>query len=114
MDGNEALNRQLTATPRVPPQRPTYRSGSRQAVAWWGMLAAATFAAVIGSLLSYLVVGVTTLGIDDANITQVYAKNISSGLGYVFYPGGERVEGSTSFLWTVLNALSFRVSARPE
>lgn len=54
------------------------------------------------------------LGIDDANITQVYASNIAAGRGYVYQAGHERVEGSTSFAWTLLNALSFLISNHPE
>lgn len=47
------------------------------------------------------------VGIDDANITQTYAASLASALEFTFYPGGERVEGSTSLLWTLLNALAF-------
>lgn len=46
-------------------------------------------------------------GIDDSDITLVYARNIAEGHGYVYFPGGERVEGSTSLLWTLLCALLF-------
>ena len=38
---------------------------------------------------------------DDAFISLQYAKNLSSGLGPVWY-AGERVEGYTNFLWVVL------------
>lgn len=44
-------------------------------------------------------------GVDDADIFHVYAKNITSGHGFVFYPGGERVEGFTSFLWQMVYAV---------
>src|SRR5690349_10036664 len=43
-------------------------------------------------------------GIDDADITMVYAHNIANGHGYVYTPGGERVEGSTSLAWTLVCA----------
>lgn len=36
---------------------------------------------------------------DDANIYFVYAKNFLLGEGFVYYSGGERVEGFTSLLW---------------
>lgn len=39
--------------------------------------------------------------VDDAFISFRYAVNLSRGLGLVFNPG-ERVEGYTNFLWTVL------------
>lgn len=42
--------------------------------------------------------------IDDAFITYRYAYHLAVGDGLVFNPG-ERVEGSTSLLWTVLLAL---------
>jgi arabinofuranosyltransferase len=41
-------------------------------------------------------------GIDDANIYFVYAKNLAEGHGFVYNPGGERVEGFTSMLWAVI------------
>ena len=40
---------------------------------------------------------------DDAFISFRYARNLARGLGLVFNPG-ERVEGYTNFLWTVLMA----------
>jgi hypothetical protein len=40
--------------------------------------------------------------VDDAQITLTYAQNIASGEGFVFSRGGERVEGSTSLLWTLI------------
>ena len=45
---------------------------------------------------------------DDAFITMRYARNLSEGLGLVFNPG-ERVEGYTSTLWTLILALVHRV-----
>jgi arabinofuranosyltransferase len=47
------------------------------------------------------------VGFDDANITQVYARNLAGGFGYVYNIGSERVEGSTSLLWTLINAAMF-------
>ena len=41
---------------------------------------------------------------DDAFITMRYARNFAQGLGLVFNPG-ERVEGFTSFLWTIILAV---------
>ena len=38
---------------------------------------------------------------DDAYITLAYSKNLASGEGLVFNPG-ERVEGYTNFLWTLI------------
>lgn len=55
-----------------------------------------------------------SVGFDDANIIQNYAQNIANGFGYVYYAGGERVEGSTSALWTAVNALGFLITGTPE
>jgi len=53
-------------------------------------------------------------GIDDANIYFKYARNIAAGDGIVWNPGGEHVEGGTSFLWTFVCALAFGLGSRPE
>jgi len=45
------------------------------------------------------------VSIDDAYITYRYSENIANGLGFVFNPG-ERVEGTSTFLFTVLLALA--------
>ncbi len=44
--------------------------------------------------------------VDDAYISMVYADNIASGHGIVFYPGGERVEGYTNPLWVILLSIA--------
>lgn len=54
------------------------------------------------------------IGIDDANIYFVYARNLADGHGFVYNVGGERVEGFTSLLWTLIAALTFKVSTHPE
>ena len=53
-------------------------------------------------------------GIDDANIYFVYAKNVASGHGFVYNIGGERIEGFTSLLWTLICAFAFKFSRHPE
>jgi len=53
-------------------------------------------------------------GIDDANIYFVYARNLANGHGFVYNAGGERVEGFTSLLWTLISALVFKLSTSPE
>lgn len=47
------------------------------------------------------------LGIDDANIFFVYGRNIRQGFGFVYNPGGERVEGFTSLAWALTCAAAF-------
>jgi hypothetical protein len=51
-----------------------------------------------------------TYGIDDANIYFVYMKHLAGGQGFVWNTGGERVEGFTSLLWTLVGALFYKIS----
>ncbi len=51
--------------------------------------------------------------IDDAYISFRYARNLAEGHGLV-YNIGERVEGYTNFLWTVLLGIFAAIGARPE
>lgn len=55
---------------------------------------------VLGTALGYAVKHRFNL-VDDTYISLQYAKNWASGQGLVFNPG-ERVEGYTNFLWTLL------------
>ena len=65
---------------------------------------------IIGVILSFfLVKNLPLQGIDDANITFVYARNIANGAGYVYTKGFPAVEGSTSLLWTLICAVMFSV-----
>lgn len=48
------------------------------------------------------------LGIDDAYIYFVYAKNLAGGHGFVYNVGGERVEGFTSMLWVLICSVAYR------
>src|SRR3982751_6884282 len=58
--------------------------------------------------------GFPAVGVDDANIFFVYARNIAGGHGFVFNVGGERVEGFTSLLWTLICAATARITSHPE
>jgi hypothetical protein len=49
---------------------------------------------------------------DDAFISFRYAKNLVAGLGLVYNPG-ERVEGFTNFLWTILVAGGMGIGVDP-
>jgi arabinofuranosyltransferase len=70
---------------------------------------------LLASALAWVLTGrPPAVGIDDANISMVFSSNLAHGHGYVFFPGQERVEGSTSLLWTLLVALLFRVTEHPE
>src|SRR5207249_9160233 len=50
---------------------------------------------------------------DDAFISYRYAANLAHGLGLVYNPG-ERVEGYSNFLWTLLMAVVVLLGGRPE
>jgi hypothetical protein len=56
---------------------------------------------------------VPSLMVDDAYISFRYARNLVQGEGLVFNPG-ERVEGYTNFLWTVVLAGGMAAGATPE
>ena len=51
--------------------------------------------------------------VDDAYISFRYAQNLVTGNGLVFNPG-ERVEGYTNFLWTIMLALFMRLGMDPS
>jgi arabinofuranosyltransferase len=79
-----------------------------------GSLLAILLAACITTWIVRLLVGSPPAGIDDADIFLVYARNISSGHGFVFNAGGERVEGFTSLLWVLICAAASSVLQHPE
>jgi len=70
---------------------------------------------VLCSLRVYKALGKPALtGIDDENITQVYAQNLAHGFGYVYTPNFEHVEGATSPLWVAIHYLLYKITAQPE
>ena len=82
---------------------------------WYWLSLWAVLITALGSALAYVVAGQPPLiGIDDAAITRNYAENIANGHGIVYYVGGERVEGSTSFLWTLVVAVTYMITPEPE
>lgn len=50
---------------------------------------------------------------DDAFISLRYAENLVAGNGLVWNAGGERVEGYTNFLWTLILAVPLRLGIDP-
>jgi hypothetical protein len=54
--------------------------------------------------------GNTSIGTDDANIYFVYMRNFAEGHGFVWNVGGEKVEGFTSLVWTLIGALCYRIT----
>jgi arabinofuranosyltransferase len=51
--------------------------------------------------------------VDDAYISFRYARNFARGLGLVYNPG-EKIEGYTNFLWTLILSLFVKVGADPN
>jgi arabinofuranosyltransferase len=51
--------------------------------------------------------------VDDSYISFRYARNFANGLGLV-YNEGERVEGYTNFLWTVLLGIGIKLGLDPD
>ncbi len=56
---------------------------------------------------------VLSFTIDDAYISYRYARNFARGLGLV-YNAGERIEGYTNFLWTVILAGGIKIGLDPD
>ena len=51
--------------------------------------------------------------VDDAYISFRYARNFARGLGLV-YNQGERIEGYTNFLWTVILGIGVKLGLAPD
>lgn len=54
------------------------------------------------------------IGVDDANIYFVYAKNLAQGYGFVYNPNGELVEGFSSISWVLLCTILYLISSNFE
>ena len=78
------------------------------------LLIATLVTALMMAVSWYLAGSPGTNGIDDAAITRSYSENIADGHGSVYNIGGERVEGATSFLWTMLIAISYLIDGNVE
>jgi hypothetical protein len=76
---------------------------------WFWLLIACGATALV-----WLLDGRPAVGIDDAYIMLVYGRNLAEGHGFVYYPGGERVEGATSILWTLVSAVASYLTTKPE
>lgn len=76
--------------------------------ALYAFMALSAFALVLGISQAVRLAFVN----DDAFISFRYARNLVNGLGLV-YNTGERVEGFTNFLWTLLIALGMKLQLEP-
>ena len=81
------------------------RSQIRRIILWIGIGAC---------LMSYIWIASGSLShiTDDAFISFRYAKHLADGKGLVFNEG-ERVEGYTNFLWTLIMAVGYRAGVAP-
>lgn len=71
---------------------------------------------ILGAVVLWLLAMPQLLGtwmLDDAFISLRYARNLIEGYGLIFNPGGERVEGYTNFLWTIIMAGVLAVGWEP-
>lgn len=85
-------------------------------IMWLGIPGAPTWFSLLAAALTlWLVLSPQILGywlIDDAYISFQYARSFAHGDGLVFNPG-ERVEGYTNFLWTIIIATAMIAGANP-
>jgi arabinofuranosyltransferase len=93
------------------PDAPT-RAASRADA--WTSFAIAALVSIAGALLAWLALDRPGPGIDDAYITLVYGRDLAEGHGFVYTPGFERVEGSTSLAWTFVVAAVCLFTRDPE
>ena len=84
----------------------------RQSLAVRGAVAVALTASL--TVLARWLLHSPSTGIDDADIFLVYARNVSAGHGFVFNPGGDRVEGFTSLLWVLTCSAVVAATEHPE
>ncbi|HEY0466753.1 MAG TPA: hypothetical protein VGC79_21250 [Polyangiaceae bacterium] len=78
------------------------------------LFGAASLLVICAGALSWVLLGSPSLGIDDAYITFVYGRHLAQGLGFVFIPGGEHVEGMTSMAWALISGAVLRLTEQPE
>ena len=69
---------------------------------------------LLATLVAYDQIDRPLTGIDDANIFFTYGQHFAQGDGFIYYQGGERVEGFTSLLWTIICSLCFLLTPHPE
>lgn len=58
----------------------------------------------------FMYFGANTVGIDDANIFKVYARNLAQGEGLVYQISGQKVEGFSSLGYLLLLSLGYKLT----
>jgi len=92
--------------PRVTSRPPSGHSPARARVVW-------TLLAILVLAIGVFHIASMHVMYDDAFISYRYAANLAHGHGLVYNPG-ERVEGYSNFLWTLLMAVVVLLGFRPE
>lgn len=64
--------------------------------------AAAVLSVLVCSTLAWLLLGIPSSGINDADVFLVYARNFAEGHGFAYNVGGEQIEGFSSLLWMLI------------
>jgi hypothetical protein len=111
-DGPLPAGPDAAASPKRRADRTTVR-------AWWrGEPLPPDMRVVLGLVLPMMLAAanmwrVHAFTIDDSYISYRYARNLVNGLGLV-YNAGERVEGYTNFLWTLILAGGIKLGIDPE
>ena len=95
----------------IPPDSAATTTPGTKTIRWFlGSL----LLSILASWVAYQQFDRPAAGIDDANIFLTYGQNLSRGDGFVYYRGGERVEGFSSLLWTLVCSLCFLLTDHPE
>jgi hypothetical protein len=77
-------------------------------------IGASLLVVMVGSALTWLMLGAPVSGVDEADIFLVYARNFVEGHGFAYNIGGERVEGFTSMLWMLICSFFFVMTQTVE
>jgi hypothetical protein len=75
---------------------------------------AAVLTVFVGSTLAWLLLGLPVSGINDADVSLVYARNFLTGHGLTGQAGGEPAEGFPSLLWLMLCSAVYIFSRAAE
>ncbi|MEN8255100.1 MAG: hypothetical protein ABFR33_06480 [Verrucomicrobiota bacterium] len=78
-------------------------------------LSGAAILSVLGcSTLAWLLLGIPSSGINDADVYLVYARNFLEGHGFVYNVGGGQLEGFPSLLWMLVCSFVYIFSRAVE
>lgn len=78
------------------------------------LVAAAFLCVLAGGTLAWLLLGIPSSGINDADIYLVYAQNYLGGHGFVYNIGDGQLEGFPSLLWMLVCTVVYIFFRTPE